>query len=48
MTNKIDIVELAHEVAEIARTTTDPKTGRLLIELVNKLLRGAGLPPDGD
>jgi hypothetical protein len=41
MTNKIDIVELAHEIAEIARTTTDPETGRLLIELVNKLLSRA-------
>ena len=48
MTIKIDIVELAHEIAEIARTTTDPETGRLLIELVKELLREAGMPPDGD
>jgi hypothetical protein len=46
MTDEIDAVELARELAEIARTTTDPRTGELLIELINRLLGGAGLPSD--
>jgi len=44
MNDRIDIVELARELAEIARTTTDQKTGRLLMELIERLLQEAGLP----
>ena len=46
MSGTIDTLALAHELAEIARTTTDAETGRRLIELVNRLLVAAGLPPD--
>jgi hypothetical protein len=42
--DQIDVIELARELAEIARTTTDAKTGERLIELINRLLREAGLP----
>ena len=46
MNDTIDAVELAHELAEIARTTTDADTGRRLIEVVERLLVAAGLPLD--
>ncbi len=46
MNDTIDIVELARGLAEIARTTTDQQTGRLLLEIIERLLREAGLPPD--
>jgi hypothetical protein len=46
MNDKTDLVELARALAEIAKTTTDQKTGRLLLELIERLLREAGLPPD--
>jgi hypothetical protein len=46
MNEQINIVELAHEIAAIAGTTTDPETGRLLTELVGRLLEAAGLPPE--
>lgn len=46
MTEEISIVELAREIAAIASATTDPETGRLLMELVGRLLEAAGLPPD--
>lgn len=46
MNSKTDIVELARELAEIARMTTDQETGQLLVGLVERLLREAGLPPD--
>jgi division protein CdvB (Snf7/Vps24/ESCRT-III family) len=42
---KIDLAQLAREIAEIARTTKDPDTARQLLELVEMLLREAGLPP---
>lgn len=45
MSDKFDVVELARELARIASTTSDPETGRLLLELVDRLLRQAGLPP---
>jgi hypothetical protein len=45
MTVKIDGVELAHELAEIASTTSDPNTGRQLMEIVERIMRAAGLPP---
>ena len=47
MANEIDLEWLAREVAEIASTTTDPNTAQRLMELVERLLREAGLrPPD--
>jgi hypothetical protein len=45
MSHVIDLVELAHEIAGIASTTTDPETGRRLLKLVEKLMQAAGLPP---
>ncbi len=45
MNNKIDVVELSRELAEIARRSTDPETGRLLMEVIERLLNEAGLPP---
>jgi hypothetical protein len=48
MTNQVDIVELAREIARIAGKTTDPATGLLLMELVERLLRTVGMPPGSD
>jgi hypothetical protein len=45
MSDKIDVVELAHDLTMIASTTSDPETGRQLMEVVEKILRAAGLPP---
>lgn len=45
MANVPDVVDLADELAEIARTTTDPVTGARLMEVVKRLLEHAGLPP---
>ncbi len=45
MSDKIDVVELAHDLTMIASTTRDPETGRQLMEVVEKILRAAGLPP---
>lgn len=45
MSDRIDIVELAREIAKIASKTDDAETGRLLMELVERLLKEAGLPP---
>ena len=39
MNEAFDPVELAREIAGIASTTTDPETGRLLMGLVERLLR---------
>lgn len=44
MTERVDLVELAREMAFIASMTNDPNAGRRLMELVDKLLREAGLP----
>jgi hypothetical protein len=38
-----DPVALAHEIAEIARKTSDDETGRQLMEVVVALLEAAGL-----
>jgi hypothetical protein len=46
MTDRIDPVELADELAEVARTTTDAATGARLIKIVKRLLENAGLSPD--
>jgi len=45
MTDIIDVVELAHELTRIASATRDPDTGRQLMEVVERILRAAGLPP---
>jgi len=46
MAPKIDLLELASGIAEIARTTADPDTAGKLIGLVEQLLSKAGLPDD--
>jgi hypothetical protein len=48
MAHNSDIVELATEIAEIARRTTDPETGLRLMRLVHRLLTEAGLDPEPD
>jgi hypothetical protein len=48
MSDKVDIVELAREIARIASKTSDPETGLLLIELVERLLRTVGMSPGSD
>jgi hypothetical protein len=45
MADKIDVAELAREIAKIASTTCDPETGRRLMEIVEILMRAVGLPP---
>jgi len=45
MTEGIDPLELAEELAEIARATRDPRTGQRLMSVVTRLLERAGLPP---
>ena len=40
----MDIVELAHDLAAIASGTTDPEMGHQLMEVVERILRAAGLP----
>lgn len=42
-----DMLELAERLAEIARQTTDPKTGVLVMGIVDELLTAAGLPHGG-
>jgi|KBSMisStaDraftv2_1062788.scaffolds.fasta_scaffold10805267_1 hypothetical protein len=39
-------VEIADTLAKIASQTTDPETGRQLMELVDRLLTEVGLSPD--
>jgi hypothetical protein len=41
-----DIIPVVDEIVEIARTTHDPKTATLLLDLAHRLLTEAGLPPD--
>lgn len=48
MTDRINIIELADELAEIARATTDAAAGARLMKLVDRLLARAGLPPDDE
>jgi hypothetical protein len=48
MTDRINIVELADELAEIARATTDAAAGARLMKVVDRLLAEAGLPPDDE
>lgn len=47
MANPLDPIELARKIAGIASKTRDPDTGLELIELVDRLLTEAGLPPHG-
>jgi hypothetical protein len=44
--NRVNILPVVDAIAEIARTTHDPETARLLMELAQRLLEEAGLPPD--
>ena len=46
MSQSTGIVDLADEIAEIARDTPDQATGRLLMELVHRLWTEAGLDAD--
>jgi len=46
MTTSVDLMEVARELGEIAAASSDPETGRRLVNLVNRLLTAAGLPPD--
>ena len=48
MAHNSDIVDLASEIADIARSTTDPETGMRLMRLVHRLLTEAGLDPESD
>jgi hypothetical protein len=41
-----DPITIADTLAEIASTTTDSETARQLMELVDRVLTGAGLPPE--
>jgi hypothetical protein len=45
-TMRIDLLELADELAEIARRTTDEITGERLMKVVERLLTENGLPSD--
>jgi hypothetical protein len=44
MVGTIDIMELARQIAKIASSTTDPETGHQLMEILEMLMRSAGLP----
>lgn len=46
MSDDLDPVELADELASIARSTQDPVTGARLLQVVRRLLTQAGLPAD--
>jgi hypothetical protein len=48
MSDRVDIVELAREIAKIASATTDSETAQLLLVVVERLLRAAGLPSGDD
>jgi hypothetical protein len=45
MTNLIDVAGLARDLARIASATSDPETGRQLMEIVETIHRVLGLPP---
>ena len=47
MTPEIDLVELASEIAEIARTAADSATAAKLLALADRLRSEAGLPSAG-
>src|SRR5690348_17373953 len=42
----LDPIAIADALAEIASRTKEPETARQLMELVERLLSGAGLPPE--
>jgi hypothetical protein len=48
MNDMTDPVELATELASIASATSEVETARQLIEIVQRLLADAGLPPDDE
>lgn len=48
MRGEFDPVDLADELAEIARATRDPATATRLLDLTQRLLAGAGLEEDDD
>ena len=48
MSDRARIIELADELAEIARTTTDAATGVQLTNIVERLLTEAGVLPDDE
>lgn len=43
MHEEFDLLDLADEIAEIARVTVDPRTARQLLHLVSRILARAGL-----
>jgi hypothetical protein len=43
----IDLVDLTHTIAEIANKSREPDIAIALMELVDRLLTEAGLPPAG-
>ena len=45
MSERTDIVNLADQLADIAKGTQDRATGRLLMDLVHRLWTEAGLDP---
>lgn len=47
MPTDIDLVKLADELAEIARTTRDAQTGERIMLVVERLLVSVGLSEDG-
>ncbi|HUB11308.1 MAG TPA: hypothetical protein VMB34_05060 [Acetobacteraceae bacterium] len=46
MNQTVDPVELARELAKIASTTNDPATAQRLLQLIERLVSIAGLPPE--
>ena len=44
MVSRIDLLQLAAEITEIAAATSERETARRLLELVDQLLSRAGLP----
>jgi hypothetical protein len=44
MTKRYDAIELAERIARIASRTNEPKIGRELMQIVDRLLTEAGLP----
>ena len=44
--DKIDLLELAQVLAEIASKTAEPQTAEQLVALIDQLLTDAGLPDE--
>jgi hypothetical protein len=45
MTDAIDPIDLAHQLARVASESAEPRTASRLMEVVERLLTEAGLPP---